>query len=177
MMAKDYSDIGLAKGLIAQSSLSARKNKVSVNNIDFEGSFQVQNQRLNASKINLDEFAKSAAVSETLGTFTSAASFDITTEISYDTPNVNFNTFALPHVAIYEGSGSASADQIFPTLGANVTIGRYDIQSAFNLDSWDGTVTRWSCILTDTNGTSTGVFNFQVQWVYADYRTGVNSSA
>lgn len=163
------------KRLRAETALPNRHVRVDAQ--DVSAYYDIKTDYLDASKINLGEFIKRAQLVSATGTFSSYASFDLSTTISYNTPHADLRMGATPYVAVYQGTAIDTDEQIFPTLGANVTAGRYDVTGAFNYDGWNGTQSRWSCILTDTNGTSTQAFHFVARWVYPDYRTGAGDVA
>jgi len=131
--------------------------------IDFASQYEIQSSRVNSSKANLGELIKRAVGGTALGTFNTSQALNLTS-----------TTFGKPVVAIYQGAGTSSANQIYPIRGANVTLGRYEVFGGItDYASYNGTSDNWRAMLIDTNGTSTQSITFAADWIYLDYQTGV----
>jgi len=140
--------------------------------------FDGQISSLNVSKINLKEFVKRASGDLAYGTFTSSHSFTITSTLAFKSPNSSAPTFGKPIVAIYQGNGTAGANQIYPAIGANVTLGRYDVTGGeIDYASYNGVADQWKIMITDTNGTSAQAFTVAAYWIFLDYVSGDGTSA
>ena len=167
-MSGDYQIYGYDKYM---RKVTALKNEV-VTSIDFEGKYEIQSDRLNASKVNLINFIKRSDSGTALGTFNLSQALNLTSSITYNKPKSDIRTFGKPAVAIYQGAGTASADQIYPIRGANVTLGRYDVVGGeMDYANYTGTSDQWRAMIIDTNGTSTQVITFATQWIFVDYQT------
>lgn len=167
---QDYSNLGLNSKLRKIDSLAAG-GKV-VDNLEFEASYQVQIDRINASKVNLGEFIKRASGGTVLGTFSTSQALNLTSSITYNSPKASNRTFGKAIVGIYQGAGTASANQIYPIRGASVTLGRYDvIGGEMDYSNYNGTASQWRGMIVDTQGTSTQVVTFAADWLFTDYVT------
>lgn len=170
-MSHSYEDIGLNNRLQAETSLPARRRPY-VRGVDFDTQFEVQTDRLNASKINLTDFIRRAGGGTVLGTFSSSQALNLSSNITYNSPKANKRTFGKPIVAIYQGAGTLAANQIYPVRGGSVTLGRYDvIGGEVDYANYNGTSDQWRGMIIDTNGTSTQVITFAADWIFADYVT------
>ncbi len=174
-MSKDYSDLGLNNQLLSENSLSMRRSNrrlpfQHMDNIAFEGLFDVTSGRVNASKINIAEFIRVATGSSASGTF-SSATLNLTSTLTYKAPNAGDPIMGNVYVGVYEGSGTAAADQIYPIKGANVTAGRYIVEAWYDHQTWDEISSKWRGKITDTQGTSTQDITFAAHWFYIDYKS------
>lgn len=169
-MANNYSNIGLDAQLNSIRSLRNRGG-VFVDNIQYDSRILAQADRINVSKINVENLILLSAVATATGSFSSSQSLSLSTTLTYVTPNTNERIFGIVYLGLYEGSGTAAADQIFPTLGANVTPGRYEVMGAYDVQGWDNIASVWKGNIIDTNGTSSQQVTFQTQWWHIDNRT------
>lgn len=167
----DYESIGLNSNLRKKTALTERREKPKTA-IDFDSTYEVKTNKLDASKINLGEFIKRSAGGTALGTFSTSTALNITSQITYNKPHASVRTFGKPVVAIYQGAGTLGSNQIYPIRGGSVTLGRYDVVGGVNdYAYYDGTTDNWRAMIVDTNGTSTQVVTFAADWIFTDYRT------
>ena len=165
----DYSQFGYTNRLRRDTAL---KTDI-VTAVEFESKYEVQNNKINASKINLGNFVKQAGAGTALGTFNLTQALNLTTSITYNTPKINIRTFGLPLIGIYQGAGTLGSNQIYPIRGGSVTLGRYDvIGGVADINNYTGTSCEWRAMIVDTNGTSSQVITFAADWIYTDYVTG-----
>ena len=165
----DYGSIGYNNRLRKVTAL----NQAIVNAVDFETKYEVSSDRVNASKVNLGNFVKRQVGGSAMGTFTSFQAFDLTSTITYKTPQGANPTFGKPIVGIYQGAGTAGSNQIYPIRGGSVTLGRYDVVGGeMDYSHYNGVSDEWRAMLIDTNGTSSQVFTFIADWIFADYVSG-----
>ena len=165
----DYSQFGYTNRLRRDTAL---KTDI-VTAVEFESKYEVQNNKINASKINLGNFVKQAGAGTALGTFNLTQALNLTTSITYNTPKINIRTFGLPLIGIYQGAGTLGSNQIYPIRGGSVTLGRYDvIGGVADINNYTGTSCEWLAMIVDTNGTSGQVITFAADWIYTDYVTG-----
>lgn len=171
-MANDYSDIGLTTRFTKDSSLPERRRASGdIDNLVFDARYDAQASRINASKANLGEFVKIATSASATADFSSAQELNLTSTLTFNTPNVDTLVYATPYISLYQGDTTASGSQIFPLRGASVTSGRYDVGHSFNHETWNGTQANWAGHIVDTDGTSTQIVNLVVQWAYLDYKS------
>ena len=170
----NYSQFGFTNRLRRDTAL---KSDI-VTAVDFESKYEVSSDRVNASKVNLGNFVKISYGGSAVGTFNNYQAFNLTSSITYVTPKSAIPTFGKPVIGIFQGVGTASADQIYPIRGTNVTLGRYDVVGG-ELDygdndgrGYDGVSDQWRGMLIDTNGTSNQTFTFIGNWIFMDYVSG-----
>lgn len=166
-MANDYEYLGLDNKLMSRSSLSNRFPVVS--GLDFESQYEIQTNRMKSSRVNLDGIVKLSGGASGTADFSAGPSLNLITSITFNTPKISKKTFGHPLVAVYQGTTLTTANQIYPSRGANVTLGRYEVQGMFDLHSYNGTSDIWTGLIADTNGTSTQVITFDADWLYVDY--------
>lgn len=170
-MGADYSSIGLTKNLKSINNFSDKVKTVDA--YSFGAAYEVQVRKLYASKANLGEFVKRVTGGTALGTFNLSQALNLTSSITYKVPHSRIKTFGRPIVGIYQGAGTASADQIYPIRGTAVTLGRYDvIGGELDYSNYNGTADQWRAMIVDTNGTSSQAITFVTDWLYTDYVTG-----
>ena len=171
---KDYSSIGLTDKLQPKSSLSARRPQ-RVTSYDFDSRYEPQVKQINASKINVMDLIEMSGIGTAVGTFSASQSLSLATTLSYTDPHENQRIFGMVYLALYQGDGTAAADQIYPARGTGVTLGRYDVQGMYDIVGWNGTVSRWRGLITDTNGTSSQAVTFQTRWWHIDNRSNTGA--
>jgi len=170
---KDYSDAGMTPQLNDPKSLMNTRIKKVVGPT-FNMAYQVQSDRVNTSKINVESFIVKSEYGSATGSFAAGSVLPFSTTLSYVTPNVKYKMFAIPYIAIYEGTGTIAANQIYPVTGGSVTYGRYRVQCDFDLATWDEVKSNFRGNIIDTNGTSTQTVTLLTKWWHPDYRTGEN---
>lgn len=154
----------------ALSSLT-RRSPAQVNAVEFDYRYEVaQGGRAAFSKINIESFIESSNGGSAVGTFNLGSAINITSSITFNSPNITKRTFGKPVVSIYQGVGTAIDDQIYPIRGNNVTIGRYDVVGGeVDHANYDGTSDQWRAMIVDTNGTSSQAITFAANWIFIDY--------
>jgi len=182
-MSSDYSTLGYSRGLKKIGGLCDRTQSTGgsetqrqlnrqdfVRSIDFDTKYEVSASHLNASKVNLIDFAKQSPIGTALGTFSTSPALNLTSEITFEAPHGTVKTFGLPAVAIYQGAGTAGSNQIYPIRGGSVTLGRYSVVGGgIDFNNYDWTSCQWRAMIIDSNGTSTQTITFATQWLYLDY--------
>jgi len=168
-VSEDYGSIGYNPYLRRLNTLKTTY----VPSVIFESNYEIQSDRLNASKVNLGSLVKRAVGGSVLGTFNLSQALNLSSSIGYQAPQTNVRTFGKPIVGIYQGAGTDSGSQIYPIRGASVTLGRYDVVGGqMDYSNYDGTADQWRAMIIDTNGTSNQVITFIADWAFLDYRTG-----
>ena len=168
---RDWGSLGLNNRLQALSSLAVRQTP-RVDPLSFDANYDVTIDRLNTSKVNIQEFIKRAGAGTVLGTFSTSQALNLTSTITYNIPKADKPTFGRPIVAIYQGAGTTSGSQIYPIRGGSVTLGRYDVVGGeIDYANYNGTADQWRGMIIDTNGTSSQVITFAADWIFADYVT------
>lgn len=163
----NYEDLGYDSKLRKIGSPAARPLRPTGLQFDYQNP-QIQASRMSMSKLNVTNLVQLSEVGTAVGAFSSSQSLSVTTVLSYISPHANDRIFGQLYMAFYQGAGTASADQIYPIKGANVTAGRYDVQGMYDIVGWNGTQSRWRGLITDTNGTSSQQITFQTQWWHID---------
>lgn len=142
--------------------------------IQFEDSHEsVQGQVVIASKVGIQQFVKTTIEGRSSGNFSSGSILYLSTSVSFGPPNQNRPMAAMSYMSLYQGTVETAANQIYPNLGTNVTLGRYIVQGALDWNTWGkGARAQWRGILADTTGTSLQVITYVECWQYLDYTVG-----
>jgi len=168
----NYGSIGYDSNLRKLTALKTTTIKAT----DFDVLYQVQASKLNASKVNLANFVKFSDPGTGLGTFNLGSVLNLTSTITYNSPQILTPTFGKPSIAIYQGASVAGSNQIYPVRGGSVTVGRYNVVGGeIDYAHYDGVSDEWRGMIIDTTGTSTQAITFVTQWVYLDYVSGVGA--
>lgn len=138
---------------------------------EYEAKFGVQTTSIRTSKANVGELARLSDAGTASGDFSTDVALNLTTTLSFNNPYAASRVMAIPQVAIYQGTVVTATAQIYPIRGSAVTLGRYDVQGAFDYEGWDTITGRWRGMIVDTNGTSTQSITFVAQWIYLDYKS------
>lgn len=170
----DYSVIGLDEKLRSENCLANRHKRYT--SLETESMFDIESSHVNVSNINAPDLVKRTYGNGATGSFTTSAGLYATSRLSYKPPKSSYKIVGFPVVGIYQGTGTAAADMIYPYKGANVTMGRYDVQGGCaSYSNYNGTKTEWRASIYDTNGTSTQQIKFITDWIWIDYLTGIGS--
>ena len=165
-----FKNVGLDSRGFSPNSLHNRVSPA-VRGIDFDSQYEVQQGgRAAFSKINIESFVQRATGGSVLGTFNVSTALNLTSEITFLSPNADKPTFGRPILAVYQGAGTASVDQIYPLRGANVSLGRYDVQGGVaDFSNYNGTADQVRFLIVDSNGTSNQDITFVADWIFLDY--------
>lgn len=142
--------------------------------MNFESSHEaVQGKVVIASKVGITNFVKQTIGTQSGGNFSGGSVLILSTTAGFIQPFTNKPFHADPYVAVYQGTGQAAADQIYPTLGINVTPGRYIIYGDHDRNRFNNTpIASWYATLIDTTGASAQQIVFATAWQYIDYTVG-----
>lgn len=162
--------VDLDEYLFPKNSPITQRQKIT--GYEFESGYEMQGARVNASKVNLKELVKRVSGGTAVGDFSLTPALDITSEITYKVPQQANRTFGKAVVALYQGAGTAAANQIYPVRGGSVTLGRYDVVGGeADYADYNGISDQWRCMIIDTNGTSSQEITFAADWIFLDYVT------
>lgn len=118
-----------------------------VSGLLFEGMYEVQNRKVNATQVNIKDFIRLSPNALAQGTLNSGESLDLLTTLTPAPPNQNDINFGIPYIAVYQGtivSSPDADDQIFPQTGDNVVAEDWIVSGAFDWHAYDGTISAWS---------------------------------
>lgn len=150
-------------------SLPARQEYVPA--IQFESNYEVQGQKINASRVNIRNFVQNIATSSGTFAITNNTIVSLSTTARNAVPKLNDPSFALPHVALYLGTAAVGTNQIYPVVGAGIAAGSYNVWSGFDAHTFDGTLTTFGVSLTNQSG-ATGTVFYKIAWKYLQYNSG-----
>ena len=169
----DYQNLGYDQYLRRSTSIPSRGIGSIVTALEFDTRYEVFSSKLNASKVNLGNFVKRAVGGSALGTFNLTQALNLSSSITYKTPQGANPTFGKPIIGVYQGAGTLGSNQIYPIRGGSITLGRYDVVGGeLDYSNYNGTADQWRAMIIDTNGTSGQVVTFAADWIFADYVSG-----
>lgn len=172
----DNSTQQLDKFLRPVNSPIARK-RGAVPSIDFSSKYQIQSRFALLSNINIKNFVQvSGTASATAATGNGTTSF-LSSALTPDPPHQNDVNFAVPYVAIYQGTAATGANQIYPTTGASITPGAYTVQGGLDFHGFGTsdlqTLSIWKGTITD-NSAGNQTFLFATFWKWLIYNSSTN---
>lgn len=162
-----YATIGLDSQLRAKGGIAGRIREF-VDSSTFGANYEVNSGVASFSKINVEELIRVSSVGTAVGDFESSSGLNLTSTLTYTSPHESKRIFGIAYLSVYEGAGTAAANQIWPKKGANVTAGRYEVTGFYNFAEWDHVLGKWGGIIYDTNGTSSQEITLATQWWYVD---------
>lgn len=169
----DYSQYGLNQYMMPSNAPITNRSFISA--LEFESTHEaVQGKVVIASKMGIQNFISQNVGTQAGADFTAGSILNITSVIGFNPPFQNKNIFGNAYLALYQGTTQNAADQIWPTKGANVTGGRYQVQGWYDRNVWNNSPQNiWRGMITDTTGSSTQKVVFAAAWQYIDYTIGV----
>ena len=138
---------------------------------DYETKFEVRTNSIKTSKTNVGELPRLSDAGTASGDFSTDTALNLTTTLTFNNPFAASKMMAIPYVALYQGTVVTGTAQIYPIRGSGVTLGRYDVQGAFDYQGWDLINARWRGMVVDSNGTSAQSVTFVARWMYIDYKS------
>lgn len=171
-MASDYTEYGYNKYLQKINGISI-KEEFFVPGIDFDKQYEVQTKKIRASRVDIQEFIQNSEIATASGTFGNGQAVTVSTTLTPQVPFQNDPNFAIPYVAMYEGTAAVGSMQIYPRQGAGISVGDYNIYSGFDISSFNGTNSVWRAHVENVAAGDVDIY-FQSQWKYIYYNAGTS---
>jgi hypothetical protein len=144
-----------------------RQQKNFVNGVQFESQYEVQTRRVQASQIYIRNFVQLSSSASATGTIGNGTTLTLTSTLSPQTPHQFDPNFAVPFVALYQGTVAIGSAQLYPKIGSGITPGAYTIQGGLDYHTYDGTNSVWGGAITDNSaGNQTILFVTQWKWIW-----------
>jgi hypothetical protein len=144
----------------------------------FENEYEVQSRRLHTTSLVAAQLVVNTGT-VAIGTFgiTTASYGSLTTDLTPLQVYKAQNNMGIPLTAIYEGTAAVGSMQVYPTVGAGITAGKFPIMSGFDYARWValGTpaLTPFVVTIQNTTGT-TALFYAQTFWKYVQNNAGTS---
>lgn len=113
---------------------------------------KIATKQIKLSKVNVTNPGTLSNIATALGTIGAGSTLFITDTLNPLPPHVNQMNFAIPYVAVYEGTNAQAARQIYPILGGSQGYGSY----SFMADN------DWNQFVTDTPGSIESAYNLTI---------------
>lgn len=138
---------------------------------------RIQTRRVKASALSLSNIASLSTNGVGRGGFTNGATLFLSSTLTPLAPIAQFLNFAVPFVAIYQGTNLVSPDpnfQIYPTIGGSITPFSYTVQGMLDWHLYNGTTSAWGGAIQNNTGGSQQI-TFIVQWKLFNVNSGTQT--
>lgn len=170
----DFKSLNLNQyGLDNGSPISRAQDTLAM---DFETNYDVQLRQMRLSQSHNVNFINLSTPATATGSFTTGQKLFVTTSLTPNVPHQNYPNFALPYIAIYQGTINSAAFQIYPVNGASVTFDNYKVIGDFDYQGLLGTsnASFWSGEIENVAAGAVSVY-FITQWKIINYNQAVQS--
>ncbi len=140
------------------------------------------NQRINTSRmkfsqVNIQNPGTLSSIATALATIGAGSTSFVTDTLTPQTPHGTEMNFAIPYIAVYEGTAATPANQIYPTIGASKNYGSYTIYSdydwnTFSTNTTPGSITSVYVTTIHNNMGASGTIFYVNQWKYLNLTSG-----
>lgn len=139
----------------------------------------IQAKHIRLSKLQIKNIVQLSNQSSASGTFGNGSVLFLTTALTPQAPQANEPNFAVPYIAIFQGTYASTPDnnyQIYPNIGGSITPFSYSVQGGLDLaaNSYNGTNSLWSGVIKNSTGTTQSI-TFVTEWKVL-YYNNVESS-
>lgn len=138
----------------------------------------VQQNSLRTSQVNIKRFVQlSGTASGTVGIGNGTTAF-LATSLTPLSPRLYDINFAVPYIALYQGTVAVGSMQIYPTVGSGITPGAYTVQGELDYHGFGTsnpqTLSIWKGIVTDNNAGNQTIL-FATIWKILNYNSGTTT--
>lgn len=134
---------------------------------------KIQTHRIKATSLTLNKITQLSAAANASGTIGNGTTLFLNTKLTPNAPIAQFPNFAVPYIALYQDTAVGS-NQIYPAVGAGVTPGAYTVQGGLDYQSYNGTNSSWSGIITDNSAGGHNIL-FYTQWKFIALNPGTQT--
>ncbi|MDE1868230.1 MAG: hypothetical protein KGI08_11060 [Thaumarchaeota archaeon] len=138
---------------------------------------KIQAHRIKATSVTLKDFVQLSNNSTASFSFSGTGqTVSFSTTLTPNPPIGTFSNFAVPYIAIYQGTTNDANFQIYPGIGGSLLSGNYHCYGGFDWHTYDGTISAYSVTVENVNvGTPTAKLFFVSQWKWLRYIPGTIS--
>lgn len=148
-----------------------RQQQKFVPGVQFESQYEIQTRRVQASQIYVRNFVQLSGTAQATGAIGNGTTLLVSTTLTPQTPHQFDPNFAIPFIALYQGTVTIGSAQIYPRIGSGITPGAYTVQGGFDYHAYDGTNSVWSGAITD-NSAGNQTILLVTQWRWLWYNNG-----
>lgn len=137
---------------------------------------KIQAKQAKFSKINLTMPGTLSVSKIVTGTISAGSTQSITHSLAFQTPHAQDINYAIPYIAVYEGTAAIPARQIYPILGGSQSYGSYSISGGFDFNVFGttlpgSTVSAYSLQIHNNMG-GAGTYYYISQYKYFNFNSG-----
>lgn len=137
----------------------------------------IQSKTIRLSKLDIKNIIQLSDNAIGTGSFANGGNLFLSTTLSPNIPHITDINFAVPFVAIYQGTYASTYDpnfQIYPTAGGSITPFSYNVQFFTDWHLYDGINSAAGGVIQNNTG-GAQVISFITQWKYLFYSQGTAS--
>lgn len=128
------------------------------------------------SRINIKNPGTLSNIATQTGTIGAGSTLFVVDTLTPQPPHGTDMNFAIPYVAVYEGTSAIIANQLYPILGGSKSYGSYTISSDFDWGTFStfvpGSVISAYTTMVHNNMGAAGTFFYVSQWKYINVNSG-----
>lgn len=136
----------------------------------------IKAKQIKLSKVNIKNPGTLSNIATATGTIGAGSTLFVTDTLTPQAPHGTEMNFAIPYVAVYEGTAATPARQIFPVLGGSQSWGSYSFMADYDWNIFSTTVP--GSVISDINLTihnnmgAAGTFFYVSQYKYLNFNSG-----
>lgn len=139
----------------------------------FDMQSEVQGRFARLSSINIKNFILLSDNATGAGTLSNGQTAGLSSELTPAPPHQFDINFAVPYVAIYQGTTNDANFQIYPTIGGSITPGQWTVQGALDWHLYDGIKSSWGGAITNVSAGASKAILFITQWKWIIYNNTI----
>lgn len=137
---------------------------------------KIQTRQIKVSRINVKLPGTISNVATATGTVGAGSTLFVTDTLTPQPPHGTDMNFAIPYVAVYEGTAAIPNRQIYPLLGGSQSWGSYSFQNDLDWNTFGtsipGSIISTSNLTIHNNMGAAGTFFYVSQWKYLNFNSG-----
>lgn len=137
---------------------------------------KIQTKRMKFSVVNINNPGTISNQAVQTGTAGAGSTLFVVDTLVPQPPHGTAMNFAIPYVAVYQGTSAIINNQIYPILGSNINYGSWSIQSDFDFGTFStfnpGSVISAYTTTVHNNMGAAGTFFYVSQWKYLNLNSG-----
>ena len=137
---------------------------------------KIQAKQAKFSRINLTNPGTLSVAKTVTGTIGAGSTQQITHSLTFQSPHGTDLNFAIPYIAVYEGTAPITNRQIYPLLGTLQSYGTYSFQGGFDYEVFKstipGSVVSAYSLQIHNYATIAGTYYYISQYKYLNFNSG-----
>lgn len=146
-------------------------NKGRMTGIEFDRTFEVQATRIKASQSATRNLVQISELGEATGSFDTGQAVELATTLAPANTFSQSRMLATPYVDVYEGTAAVGSMQIYPSMGAGIANGDYEVMSGYDLADFDEYIENFKITVENVAAGAVSIY-FRTRWRYVSERSG-----